>query len=116
MHEVAMRWTALTAVTAAVTVVLATWPAEAQTRKRARVSLERPQVTRTTVRVNRPATRITVRKARSYLDPGTEVLPMSRSYTDYALPPQYTPNDAWDPARARRYPLPDNFYLPGYYR
>lgn len=36
-----------------------------------------------------PRSRIVVRQ-RSYLDPGTEVLPGDRKYTDYAIPPGYS--------------------------
>jgi hypothetical protein len=78
----------------AVTLVVAVGTAEAQPRKR---------------------THITV-TPRSYLDPGTEVLPMSRSYTDYAVPPRYNPHVAFDPANERRSPLPETWYLPGYTR
>jgi hypothetical protein len=104
-----MRWITLTVVAVAAGVALTSWPADAQPRKRVRQDLDSYQV-------KRPPTRITVRKARSYLDPGTEVLPMSRSYTDYAMPPNWYPTGAWDAAGAYRYPLPDPFYLPGYYR
>ena len=81
-----MRWTMLTvtAVATATAFLIASWPADAQTRRRVRQDLDSYQV-------KRPPTRITVRRARSYLDPGTEVLPMSRSYTDYAVPPNYSP-------------------------
>jgi hypothetical protein len=101
-----MRWTTLTAVAVAAGFVLASWPADAQTRRRVRQDVETYQVKRT-------ATRITVRRARSYLDPGTEVLPMSRSYTDYAIPPNHYPSRIWDTTNHYRFPLPDPFYLPG---
>jgi hypothetical protein len=103
-----MRWTTLTAVAVAIGFVIASWPADAQTRRRVRQDAESYQV-------KRPPTRITVRRARSYLDPGTEVLPMSRSYTDYALPPNHYPSRIWDTTNHYRFPLPDPFYLPGYY-
>jgi hypothetical protein len=103
-----MRWTTLTAIAVAAGFVLASWPADAQTRRRVRQDLESYQV-------KRPPTRITVRRARSYLDPGTEVLPMSRSYTDYAIPPNHYPSRIWDTTNHYRFPLPDQFYLPGYY-
>lgn len=74
-------------------------PAEAQTRRPYGVEVQKKR--------ERASTRITVRRARSFLDPGTEVLPGSRSYTDYAVgSPLYRPNDAFDPARSRRFPLP----------
>ena len=37
------------------------------------------------VTVARPRTRITVRRERSYLDPGREVIPYSQPYTDYVF-------------------------------
>jgi hypothetical protein len=43
------------------------------------------------------------------------VLPMSRSYTDYAIPPNHYPSRIWDTTNHYRFPLPDQFYLPGYY-
>jgi hypothetical protein len=103
-----MRWTTLTALAVATGFVIASWPADAQTRRRVRQDLESYQV-------KRPPTRITVRRARSYLDPGTEVLPMSRSYTDYAIPPNHFPSRIWDTTNHYRFPLPDAYYLPGYY-
>jgi len=102
-----MRWTMLPAFAAAALLVLGTWPAEAATKKRIRYEAYNQP---------RSATRITVRKARSYLDPGTEVLPYSRQYTDYALPPMGGPYDIADPTRSYRFPLPDSFELPGYAR
>jgi hypothetical protein len=42
------------------------------------------------VTVVRSPTRITVRP-RSFLDPGTETLPLNEHYADYAFPPTYTP-------------------------
>jgi hypothetical protein len=108
-----MRPTTLMALAGAAAVVLASWPADAQTRKRAKTSVQRYTVTRTVA--VRPAARITVRKARSFLDPGTEVLPMSRSYTDYALPPNHYPSRIWDTTNHYRWPLPTEYDLPGYY-
>jgi hypothetical protein len=86
-----MRLGTLTALAAAAAVVLAAWPADAQTRKRTRSNFESYQdykAKRANARIaGRPSARITVRRARSFLDPGTEVEEMSRSYTDYAIPP-----------------------------
>ncbi|MEA2935975.1 MAG: hypothetical protein QOD74_2621 [Variibacter sp.] len=93
-----MRWTLCIALTAAAAVAFTSAPADAQTRRSYGVDVQKKR--------ERTSTRITVRRARSYLDPGTEVLPGSRSYTDYAMPPMYRPNDAWDPARSYRFPLP----------
>ena len=39
---------------------------------------------------NRPRARVVV-APRSFLDAGTEVLPGERKFTDYALPPNYSP-------------------------
>src|SRR5690606_27961391 len=50
-------------------------------------------------------TRITVRP-RSFLDPGTEVLPLSQPYTDYVYQPLYAPTRIWDTTGAYRSPLP----------
>jgi|RhiMetdeSRZDD1v2_1073273.scaffolds.fasta_scaffold00320_29 hypothetical protein len=80
-----MRWSTLTATAAALAFLLASLPADAQTRKRVRQEVDGLPG------VKQYPTRITVRRARTYLDPGTEVLPMSRSYTDYAVPPNYSP-------------------------
>lgn len=85
-----MRWAPLTAFAVAAAVVLASWPADAQTRKRTRnfESYQDYRANRANARIaSRPSARITVRRQRSFLDPGTEVEPMSRSYTDYAIPP-----------------------------
>ena len=113
-----MRWTVVTALAAATAVVVASWPADAQTRKRARTYVERQTFTRGAPRVvrTRASTQITVRKTRSFLDPGTEVLPMSRSYTDYAIPPNHYPTRIWDTTNHYRWPLPTEYELPGYYR
>jgi hypothetical protein len=62
--------------------------------------------------VNRPRTRIRV-APRSFLDGGTEVLPGDRKFTDYALPPGYSPTSAIDnTAFSRRPPLMGPFDLP----
>jgi hypothetical protein len=56
---------------------------------------------------NRPRSRVTV-QPRSFLDPGTEVLPGERKYNDYAIPPGYSPLQVLGPGRDfRRQPLPD---------
>jgi hypothetical protein len=46
----------------------------------------------------RTRTKIILQK-RSYLDGGTEVLPGQRKYTDYAIPPYYSPLDILGPGR-----------------
>ena len=40
--------------------------------------------------VSRPSSRITVRRPRSYLDPGNEVMPGERNYREYAIPYGYS--------------------------
>jgi hypothetical protein len=128
-----MRMFSVAAAAAAMAVVLGAWPAAAQPGGEAGAELERaataevfsaqarrPRTTRRAAparraapqrRTARPAqnrqrTRITVRRPRSFLDPGTEVLPLSRSYTDYAMPPLYHPSRIWDTTGAFRSPLP----------
>ncbi len=60
-----------------------------------------------------PRTRIRVR-ARSFLDAGTEVLPGERKFTDYAIPPNYSPTQVIDNTPfSHRSPLPGAFDLPG---
>lgn len=64
-------------------------------------------------------TQITINK-RSYLDAGTVVKPGSKSYLDYALPPNYNfPNYQGSavgpgPITGLRWPLPGPWDLPGY--
>ena len=102
---------ALTVFVAAAGLVLASMPADAQTRKR---SGAKPR----TVYVNPsqpPRARITVRRARTYLDAGTEVGPMTKSYTDYARSPLDAPYRNYDPASSFRSPLPDTWSFPGYW-
>ena len=66
------------------------------------------------VTMERPRTRITVTR-RSFLDPGREVIPGSQhEFTDYALPPGYSPTAVIDnTAFNRRSALPGPFDLPG---
>jgi len=62
-----------------------------------------------------PRARITVTR-RTYLDAGTYVIPGDRKFTDYAIPPGYSPTSVID-NRAGVYidqsPLPGPFTLPG---
>ncbi len=61
---------------------------------------------------SRARTRVRV-QPRSFLDGGTEVLPGDRKFTDYALPPGYSPTSAIDnTAFSRRPPLMGPFDLP----
>jgi len=86
---------------------LASAPAEAAQKKRV-VAKQSEQVV-----ANRPRSRITV-QPRSFLDPGTEVLPGERKYNDYALPPYYSPTSIIDnKAGHHRSPLPGPME-PGY--
>jgi hypothetical protein len=82
-------------------------PAEAAAKKRVVGKTTRVAV------VGRPRARITVRQ-RSFLDPGTEVLPGSERSTDYAIPPGYSPTAIIENrAGVHRWPLPGPFDLPG---
>jgi hypothetical protein len=81
-------------------------PSEAAQKKRV--------VTQTKQRVvtSRPRARIIVRQ-RSFLDGGTEVLPGERKFTDYAIPPGYSPTGVIENTAAyHRSPLPGPFDLP----
>jgi hypothetical protein len=100
----------LTAIVAASGLLLASLPSDAQTRQRGAKSR--------TVYANPsqpPRARITVRRARTYLDAGTEVGPMTKSYTDYARSPLHAPYRHYDPTSSFRSPLPDTWSFPGYW-
>ncbi len=105
------------AATAAAAIVFAGWSAEAQTTKKQRGVYRNGG----TVFVNRDEsgrsrTRIIVQK-RSYLDGGTEVLPGERKYSDYAIPPHYSPlGSALGPGQGfgqRNYSSPSAWDIPG---
>ena len=86
-------------------------PADAQTQtKKKQVASNQQRVTAT----SRPRARIRV-EPRSFLDPGTEVLPGERKFTDYAFPPGYSVlGSALGPGRDfRRAPLLDPWDFPG---
>src|SRR5712675_1277458 len=90
---------------------LAALPADAQTeKKKKQVASNQTRVATT----NRPRARIRV-EPRSFLDPGTEVLPGERKFTDYAFPPGYSVlGSALGPGRDfRRHPLLDPWDFPG---
>jgi hypothetical protein len=89
-NEVAMRWTAIAAVAVGVGLLIASVPAEAAKKRGVRTAEAYPGE-RYFRGQARPRARITVRRGRSFLDPGTEVLPYSQHYTDYALPLGYYP-------------------------
>ena len=97
---------------AALAIMLATSPADAQQRRRVVVEKQRVVV----VPARRARTRVVVR-GRSYLDAGTEVLPGERKFTDYVIPPGYSALENVDVRGGfRRQPLPDPFDLPGFWR
>jgi hypothetical protein len=80
-------------------------PAEAAQKKRTAAK-------KTVVKSAPKRPRITVRR-RSFLDAGTHVLPGDRKFTDYALPPGYSPTSVIDNrAGLHRGPLPGPFDLP----
>lgn len=82
-------------------------PAGAAPKKKSGVANESQVVVASRVR-----TRIRV-QPRSFLDGGTEVLPGERKFTDYVLPPGYSPTGPIDnTAFSRRPPLPGPFDLP----
>ncbi len=100
-------WVAVAAATLAV--AFAAVPAEAAKKKSATA-----RSARTVVVASRP--QIVIRR-RSFLDPGTEVLPGSQPSAAYAFPPRYQPlpveNTIWTWTRQ---PLPDPWDIPGYWR
>src|SRR5262245_51535687 len=82
-------------------------PAEAASKKRVVTTSTKVAV------VGRPRARITVRP-RSFLDPGTEVLPGSQPFTNYAFPVGHSPISVLDnTAFGNRGPLPGPFTLSG---
>ena len=112
-----MRVSPLIVAAAAAVILMSSWPADAQTRRGARLEREPyPGARTTTVRTGRAGqrARITVRRARSYLDPGTEVLPRSQSSLDYAFPPGWYATRIWDTTGAFRSPLAQPFELPNF--
>jgi hypothetical protein len=105
-----LRPSAALAAIAAAALVVAAWPADAQTQKKPRKVYAQTQ---TRVVGARAPARVTVQR-RSYLDAGTEVLPGERKFTDYAIPPNYTPLRWADPFGGwDRQPLPSPWDLPG---
>ncbi|MCC6891048.1 MAG: hypothetical protein IT536_21175 [Hyphomicrobiales bacterium] len=65
------------------------------------------------VSLDPPRARITVQR-RSFLDAGTHVIPGDRKFTDYALPPGYSPTAVIENrAGVFRSPLPGPYDLPG---
>ena len=60
-----------------------------------------------------PRTRVYITR-RSWLDPGTEVLPGERKFTDYAIAPGYSYGRNIDRNNYGRHPLGENWDLGGY--
>jgi hypothetical protein len=93
---------------------LAAAPAQAQTKKR--VAVTTASGTRYVVvdESGRQRTKVIVQQ-RSFLDPGTEVMPGDRKYTDYVYPLGYSPTSVIDNTNGggNRFPLPGPFDLPG---
>jgi hypothetical protein len=97
---------------AALIAALASVPAEAAAKKRV-VAPDRTERITVIDENGRARTRITV-APRSFLDPGREPLPGSRSNNEYAYPPGYSPLQALGPGRDfRRQPLLDPWDFPG---
>jgi hypothetical protein len=103
---------------AAAALAFAALPADAAPKKRTQAASQNDvnvsSQSRRRARQTRPRTRITVRP-RSFLDPGTDVLPGERKYLDYAIPPNsYSGLSVLDnTAFYHRSPLPGPFDLPG---
>jgi hypothetical protein len=82
-------------------------PVDAAQKQKKRVAAKQ------TVVKGAPRARITVQR-RSFLDAGTEVLPGDRKFTDYAIPPGYSPTGVIENrAGIYRSPLPGPYDLPG---
>jgi len=111
MHLKALAAAAATAIVAAVFAM----PADAQSRRpdpRAPRVAPTPIQPTTTIYRTPEGRRYVVVHRRSYLDPGTEVYPNSKSYTDYIFPPGYSAYNVFEPSSPyKRYPLPGPFEL-----
>ena len=91
-------------------------PAEAQTQKKSATKKAAKKYGPVPISMAPPPrSRITVTR-RTYLDAGTYVIPGDRKFTDYAVPPGYSPTSVID-NRGGVYidqsPLPGPFTLPG---
>jgi hypothetical protein len=74
--------------------------------------------TKRVTKAQRPVARVTV-PPRSFLDPGTEVKPGERKFTDYAFPPGYpsstgTVTNIGGKVGSARDPFMEPFQLPGF--
>jgi hypothetical protein len=92
----------------------AVMPADAQTQhKRAVAKKSAKRYGPVPISMDPPRARITVQR-RTFLDAGTHVIPGDRKFTDYALPPTFTPfGPIENTAFYHRSPLPGPFTLPG---
>jgi hypothetical protein len=110
----------MAAIAAATLVLIVAAPADAQSRRSGAYRDVAPPGGTVFVsrdEYGRTRTRILVQK-RSYLDAGTEVMPGERKFTDYAIPPYYSPVDnALGPGRNYdRQPLNAPWELGGWTR
>lgn len=97
---------------AAMIAALASTPADAAAKKRV-VAPDRTERITVIDERGRARTRITV-APRSFLDPGREPLPGSRTNNEYAFPPGYSVLQTLGPGRDfRRQPLLDPWDFPG---
>ena len=87
-----MNWKlpAASAVCAAM-MALTALPVQARSRGDGTVAITRDEQGRVSTRI--------ILQRRSYLDGGTEVLPGQRKFTDYAIPPYWSPIDVLGPGR-----------------
>ncbi len=103
-----LKWVAAGACAVVVAISACAAPPAEAAQKKKRVVTNQSEV----VVASRPRTRVRV-APRSFLDGGTEVLPGERKFTDYALPPGYSPMSYIDnTAFNRRSSLPGPFDLP----
>jgi hypothetical protein len=93
------RLTVVFAACDAAAMVFAAYSADAAPRKRVRAErMGQPTVFISRDEDGRTRTKLIVTR-RSYLDGGTEVLPGQRKFTDYAIPPYWSPIDVLGPGR-----------------
>ena len=106
-----MRLTAVAAVAIGLGLVIASVPAEAAKKR----GMHRGEAYPGARYYAPPRARITVRRGRSFLDPGTEVLPLSQGYTNYAVPPGYHPFQVVGGAATPAGPSNPHWPAPGAY-
>jgi hypothetical protein len=106
-----MNWKSCAAAVCAAVIAsaIAGVPAEAASAKKKQRVTREPAA----AQINRNPARVTV-PARSFLDPGTELLPGDRKFMDYAVPPGYSAIGVLEnTSRYHRGALPGPFDLPG---